>query len=151
MSLAKRPGLTSLYGLSPRDLASDERLAKIGYVTAFTQGRYSGLRSVVIGTKMVKGEEVGVRTTEHAITSASFNTPVVEEGDSGSLICDLAGTVVGMCFGGSHAGDILYFTHIADLIQNIREVTGVSEIRLQTCGYYFIPCKFFKMIMTEIK
>lgn len=89
-----------MIGLSDRELESGERLAKIGYVTGFTQGRYSGLRSVTISTKIVNGKQVEVRTMEHVMTSGSFDTPIVKEGDSGSLVFDSVGVVVGMCFGG---------------------------------------------------
>ena len=119
--------------LSDRAINPNELLGKVGYVSERTDGYYGGLLQAEIATRVVNGKEKKYPTWNHVITCALTKPQVVKPGDSGSLIfTQQTGEVVGMCVGGSSRGDIGYFTHIGDILDNIREVSGVSEIRLRT-------------------
>ena len=52
-----------------------------------------------------------------------------EHGDSGSLVFNMDGLVVGLLFGGAQSLHRSYFTHIDELYEDIRAVTGM-EVRL---------------------
>lgn len=56
----------------------------------------------------------------------------IEEGDSGSLVFDDIGGVLGMIFGGSGHYDLGYFTATRDLLADIQLITGLKDVRL--CG-----------------
>ncbi|KAK1146896.1 hypothetical protein N8T08_002222 [Aspergillus melleus] len=119
-------------------LENNQVLAKVGCASGYTEGLYSGLKVAVISRRTINGQEQEVRTWEHSITPASFEDEfaigpheIIKYGDSGSLVFGLVGRLVGMCFGGSYTGDILYFTYIEDLIESIRETCGVSEVRFR--------------------
>lgn len=128
---SSRSGPRSLGDFEVRELQVDERLGKVGYDTGFTRGDYSGLRAVSITTRIVNGKEETYESWEHVVTRGSSEIPIVERGDSGSLVFDDTGAVVGMCSGGTDTGDVLYFTHIGDVLESIQEVTGVHDIRLR--------------------
>lgn len=96
---------------------------KLGHATGFTRGVYNGLRDSRISEKGI--------TREHAILGPPTQAPFVASGDSGSLIFDELGNVHGMLFGGNDVGTLAYFTHITDLVADIkRALPGVVEIRL---------------------
>ncbi|PLB52042.1 hypothetical protein P170DRAFT_506937 [Aspergillus steynii IBT 23096] len=113
------------------ELLANEELSKIGSVAGLTRGSYNGLKTAIIRTKIINGQEDNVTAWAHTITSGSLETGVAKAGDSGFLIFDALNGVVGMCFGGAYAGDILYFTHTSDLIESIREVSGATQVRLR--------------------
>ncbi|PWY68685.1 hypothetical protein BO70DRAFT_400300 [Aspergillus heteromorphus CBS 117.55] len=55
-------------------------------------------------------------------------------GDSGSLVFTSTGHVVGIAFGGSHDGDVLYFTHSHDLVDEIK-ATSKRDPWLKDIGW----------------
>ncbi|PLB55584.1 hypothetical protein P170DRAFT_470996 [Aspergillus steynii IBT 23096] len=103
-------GPSSLTGFEVRELQADELLGKVGYVTGLL-----GAITLASGQSQLRPGEL----------------PLEDRGDSGSLVFDPTGIVLGMCFGGTETGDLLYFTHIGDVLESIREVTGVRDIRLR--------------------
>lgn len=87
-----------------------------------------------ITTRVVNGQHLETLPAwEYAFVagSRSLTGHVVGAGDSGALVFDLSGCVVGLLFGGSFAGDVGYFTHILDLVEHIKMVTGVVDVRLR--------------------
>jgi hypothetical protein len=57
--------------------------------------------------------------------------PLGDERDSGALVLDQAGRAVGMVFGGSMSGDLVYFISVRDLVDDInRSSTGVKAVRV---------------------
>lgn len=124
-------GVSKLNGFSLCGIQNGDELFKVGCATGFTGGIYSGLQTIYIATRLVDGREMKIKTWEHTILARSLSQVVVEQGDSGSLVFNRLGAVVGMCFGGTYYGDAGFFTHAVDLIESIQEVTGVREVRLR--------------------
>ncbi|KAI9373268.1 hypothetical protein BJX61DRAFT_552323 [Aspergillus egyptiacus] len=105
-----------------------EKLYKVGRAIGLTAGLYSGLKVCHVAKQEVGGKEIDIPTFEHAFAIPQGH--LVERGDSGSLIFDRQGRVYGMLFGGNFLNNIGYFTHTADLIDDIKRVTGASDVRL---------------------
>ena len=57
------------------------------------------------------------------MTCLRGHLPFSQQGDSGALIFDGHGRVVGMVFGGIEGGMYSYVTHISDLLSHIKEKT----------------------------
>lgn len=106
-------------------------LWKYGPVTGLTRGSYSGVKTAHIRTRIVDGQGKSVATWEHTLSASCSEGAVVDEGDSGSLVFTEELSVVGMVFGGALGGDIGYFTHIQDLVADIKRVTGARDVRLR--------------------
>lgn len=102
---------------------------KIGRVSGFTRGRYGVLQSCFLTNETKDGHTASRQTWEHVVTQPSG--AFLELGDSGSLLFDATGDVLGMLFGASYKGDISYFTATADLLQDIKSITGALEVRLK--------------------
>lgn len=102
---------------------------KIGRVSGFTRGWYSALQSCVLDNETRDGHTVARQTWEHVVTRPSG--AFLEPGDSGSLLFNTVGDVLGILFGASEKGDIAYFTATCDLLQDIRNITGALEIRMK--------------------
>lgn len=109
-----------------------EELHKVGRVTGFTTGYYTGLKTCAITAELVNGKERFFETWEHTITGSTTKTAFVSKGDSGSLLFDSHGLVFGILFGGSKKEDIGYFTSTSDLLEDIQMITGLcaDDIRL---------------------
>jgi hypothetical protein len=75
-----------------------------------------------------------ITTFEHSVVSDWFigGEPAEnfsQKGDSGSFIYSIGDyRVVGMLWGGSDR--VTYFTHIGDLVADIKQVTGARDVRL---------------------
>lgn len=102
---------------------------KIGRVSGLTHGWYSALKSCLLSNETKDGHTVVRQTWEHVVTKPS--EAFLELGDSGSLLFNTSGDVLGILFGASEQGDIAYFTPTQDLLQDIRSITGVLEIRMK--------------------
>lgn len=122
--------LSKLKKFGARLPALDEELSKVGRATGYTRGTYGNLDICHIATKIVNGEKEDVPTWEHVLLGIKGGNPVVDPGDSGSLVFDEVGVVLGMIFGGNDKGNLGYFTATRDLIADIKRITGVKEIRL---------------------
>ncbi|KAG2421711.1 hypothetical protein HFD88_005687 [Aspergillus terreus] len=107
---------------------SDGPLFIEGRSSGSSEGAYSGLRPALIAEKMVDGIITLMGTIEHSATGyngESFSRP----GDSGSLIYQRPGKVVGMVFAGIEWRGITLFTRIDDLFEDINQRMGAAGIR----------------------
>lgn len=107
---------------------SDEPLFIEGRSSGSSEGAYSGLRPALIAEKMVDGIITRMGTIEHSATGyngESFSRP----GDSGSLIYQRPGKVVGMVFAGIEWRGITLFTRIDDLFEDINQRMRATGIR----------------------
>ena len=84
-----------------RPIQDGTMLFNIGRTTGFTTGRFTGLRSVLLlpsGEVDANGEPVEHETREHSLTG--FNDrEFANRGDSGAVVFDEAGMIVGLLFG----------------------------------------------------
>lgn len=106
----------------------NEILYKNGRMTGYTSGRWNGVATCNITTRIVDGKEITVKTKEHTIC-AEDGKRFSEEGDSGSLVFNMLGQVIGLLFGGTQQYPISYFSHIDDVYRDITAVTG-AKVRL---------------------
>ncbi|EEP81066.1 predicted protein [Uncinocarpus reesii 1704] len=123
--------------VSNEDSGTDD-LYKVGRSTRFTAGRYNGIKSAHVATKINEhGEQETKVTMEHAIVGISgrFSNP----GDSGSFVFTRYGEVIGMIFGGHTQGPISYMTHISDLFDDIKAITGCIGVRIYAKRYVLLP------------
>ena len=111
------------------NLANEEYLYKCGRATEYTRGEWSGVRHAYLVKQVNNGKAVPKMTFEHTITNGS--NPFSLEGDSGSLVFNQNGHVVGMIIGGAEWGDYTYMTHIDDLFADIKAATGATMVRIQ--------------------
>lgn len=111
------------------NLANEEYLYKCGRATEYTRGEWSGVRHAYLAKQVINGKVVPKMTFEHTITNGS--NPFSLEGDSGSLVFNQNGHVVGMIVGGAEWGDYTYMTHIDDLFADIKATTGATMVRIQ--------------------
>ncbi|KAJ9266640.1 hypothetical protein DTO195F2_1163 [Paecilomyces variotii] len=104
-------------------------LFKAGRTTGYSVGEYNGLHSAVLAMKFVNGEWEKHTTLEHSMCGRHGNW-FSQEGDSGALIFNDERAVVGMVFGGNKLRSISYFTHIVDLFNDIKKMTGATKVRI---------------------
>ncbi|EIT76821.1 hypothetical protein AO1008_06599 [Aspergillus oryzae 100-8] len=90
--------------------------------------RYSILPTTIF-TVAANGER---RATDEQSVCRRASQPSFEPGDSGALLFTGYGNAVGMAFGGQVQGQIVVFTHIDDLIADIKEQTAVDEVVFYT-------------------
>ncbi|KAI9370390.1 hypothetical protein BJX61DRAFT_515745 [Aspergillus egyptiacus] len=108
-------------------------LFKVGYTSGFRHGQYGGLAECRVATcvsDVGRVEKITV-TFEHTILARRPTDLIAQPGDSGALVFNLIGGVVGLLFGVAGDGERGLFTHSRDLLESMREVTGVKEIRLR--------------------
>jgi hypothetical protein len=105
-----------------------------------SQGRYNGLKTCLVSEQVVEGSEeddwVVVAAPrwsfEHTVVAESkdpkisFSMP----GDTGSLIHFWKGGVVGMVSGMLRYSKITFFTHVNDLLADIKAQTGASNVQI---------------------
>ncbi|KAJ9265169.1 hypothetical protein DTO212C5_6843 [Paecilomyces variotii] len=118
-----------LTGTMGPDMSQITTVFKAGRSTGYTQGTYNGLESAVIADKIVNGQTVRTRTLEHAVCGRHGQW-FGDRGDSGSFVFTYSGTVIGMIFGGNTDRAISYFTHIFDIFNDIKKITGASNVRI---------------------
>lgn len=113
-----------------------QKLFKVGRSTGTTHGEYGNLKTCKIAVTIVNGEEELIPTWEHVLLRGESENQVlggdrvVESGDSGSLVFNKSGFVLGIIFGGNSDENLGYFTATRDLIADIKHITGVQEIRI---------------------
>ncbi|KAJ9295969.1 hypothetical protein DTO271G3_5544 [Paecilomyces variotii] len=111
------------------DMSQITAVFKAGRTTGYTQGTYNSLESAVIADKIVNGETVRTYTLEHAVCGRHGQC-FGDQGDSGSFVFTYSGTVIGTIFGGNTDRPISYFTHIVDIFNDIKKITGASNVRI---------------------
>ncbi|KAL2820228.1 hypothetical protein BDW59DRAFT_150909 [Aspergillus cavernicola] len=122
--------VTQLFSFDFGKIKRDEPLFKVGTTTGITEGVYGALKECAVAIKVADGQEVSVTTWEHTILARHVTEPVTREGDTGCLIFNKGGDVVGLLFAGSNSNDRGFFTHSVDLVADIKAATGASEVRL---------------------
>jgi hypothetical protein len=115
------------------ELVSTVELAISGQKSGYMEGYYYSLRPARVHHKLIDGEKVLITTIEHSVQSKGDNGRFFSKpGDSGSLVYTVNGhVVVGLLF----AGELdppwtSCFTHIDDVIADIKCTTGVAEVQL---------------------
>lgn len=68
-------------------------------------------------------------TWEHAVVG-NRDIPFCQPGDSGALVTDEFGIVVGLLPEGVEGTSVSYLTHSSDLVERIKEVTGAVDVRV---------------------
>ncbi|KAL4786978.1 hypothetical protein BJX76DRAFT_354593 [Aspergillus varians] len=112
-------------------LRAENTLCQMGRKTGETQGKYNGLKTARIAREYIGGSWVEKATFEHTVVSNNRKDVFEMGGDSGAFVYTITGHVVGMCLGGPLHGEVGYFSHIHDILDDIQKVTGVKEIRLK--------------------
>ncbi|PYI12365.1 hypothetical protein BO78DRAFT_424819 [Aspergillus sclerotiicarbonarius CBS 121057] len=104
-------------------------LKKLGHATGYTVGTYNGLLEAHVAINYATGQSK--ITYEHSILSSTPGSPFSARGDYGSLVYDEFGFVHGVLFGGNENEDMGYFTHISDVLTDMKSaVPGLEEIRV---------------------
>ncbi|KAJ9289366.1 hypothetical protein DTO021C3_3192 [Paecilomyces variotii] len=131
INLPMDPGASSLILSSSwgESIPHGAPLFKAGRTTGYSVGEYNGLHSAVIARKFVNGKWETHTTLEHSVCGRHGDW-FSQEGDSGALIFNNHGGVVGMLFGGNMLRSISYFTHIVDLFNDIKKMTGATKVRI---------------------
>ena len=121
--------ITKLTNLPPSKPISN-RLYKNGRRTGYTEGSYNRLSECLIA-EVTNGDEVTHEATmEHCVTVGYADGPFSLAGDSGALVFNVFGQVVGLLFGGAEQHSRSYFTHVDDLFGDIKEKVGATDIRI---------------------
>jgi hypothetical protein len=112
------------------------KLCISGQRSGYSEGIYNSLHDAIISHEFIDDQSLVIRTVEHSVLPLApdkdpfFSKP----GDSGSLVYTKEGhVVVGLLFAGALDGDDpfpSYFTPINDLIEDIKEITKATEVRL---------------------
>ncbi|KAL2788064.1 hypothetical protein BJX66DRAFT_340567 [Aspergillus keveii] len=110
---------------------TDQSLRTIGRNNSNVRWKYANLKVYHISRPMTDGRKQPILTWEHAMVRNGYVGPLGDERDSGALVLDQAGRAVGMVFGGSMSGYLVYFTSVRDLVDDInRSSTGVKAVRV---------------------
>ncbi|KAB8217711.1 hypothetical protein BDV33DRAFT_206070 [Aspergillus novoparasiticus] len=105
-------------------LSVEQELFKNGFETGVTRGKYNSLAAAVF-TVAKTGER---RVTEEHSALYNIHPDSFVPGDSGSLLFDEQGRVAGIAFGSQIWGKIVIFTHIDNLIADIKRQTGAEQV-----------------------
>lgn len=110
----------------------DEPVFKLGRTTNATEGRFTGLKALVLKTGVDRdGEPASATTLERAIIHWKDPTkPFSEGGDSGSAVVNSEGQFLGLLFAGNDATFTTYFTPWEQLFEDIKKFTGAKNVRL---------------------
>ncbi|GAB1190957.1 hypothetical protein APSETT444_000125 [Aspergillus pseudonomiae] len=106
------------------ELSNEQQLAKYGFQTGVTRGKYNELAATVFTV----AKTGAIRTTEEHSILYQPNITSFEPGDSGSLVYDTSGCIAGLAFGAQMSGRIVVFTHIDSLIADIKGQTGAEQV-----------------------
>ncbi|KAL3450776.1 hypothetical protein BJX65DRAFT_304931 [Aspergillus insuetus] len=98
---------------------TDQSLWTIGRNTSNVRWKYTDLKVYHISRPMTDGRKQPILTWEHAMVRNGHVGPLGDERDSGALVLDQVGRAIGMVFGGSMSGDLVYFTSARDLVDDI--------------------------------
>lgn len=66
---------------------------------------------------------------EHSVTGVKGKN-FSEGGNSGAFVVNDGCEVVGILFGWTEVKNVAYFTHIVDLVEDIKAVTGATTVRV---------------------
>lgn len=102
-----------------------------GYHSRESQSVYNQLRVAHIHElRNEYGHRIGTaQTFEHSIVGRDRRS-LSKDCDIGSFVCYFAQLMVGMVISRQAASGITYFTHVEDLVPDIKDVTGAKDVRL---------------------
>lgn len=88
-----------------------------------------------INHELVDGVDIPRCTWAHTITGRPmdddpFPVPFWVPGESGAMITDPSGSVLGFLTGGNERAPVSYFSHVDDVFGDIKKVTGAAEVRV---------------------
>ncbi|KAJ0426583.1 hypothetical protein BJY00DRAFT_307416 [Aspergillus carlsbadensis] len=128
----KIPARTEKYNILPEEhFLTEFNLSALKHNdTLYKVGAQSGVTRGWVSRSLAGGREDVVVTMEHTIVVGQ-NQCVVASGDSDSLVTNIGGDVVGLLFGGNDAQDRGYFTAAKNLVQDIKNYTGATDVRVK--------------------
>ncbi|ODM14262.1 hypothetical protein SI65_10317 [Aspergillus cristatus] len=99
-----------------------------------TEGIYHGLLTAHVSHELINGIIIPKCTWAHTITglmtSNSCQAGFWVPGESGAVVTDKVRNVLGFLIGGNERSPVSYFTHVDDLFDDGKQVTGAVEVRL---------------------
>ncbi|CAI7596094.1 unnamed protein product [Penicillium glandicola] len=101
-----------------------------GQRSGYCKGKKHPLETATLEHEIEDGKPIIVTTLEHTIwpeRRPQFSQP----GDSGALVFTDSYVVVGMLFAGSQSHPFSFFTPIENLIQDIKNITKATDVRLK--------------------
>ncbi|CAI7661433.1 unnamed protein product [Penicillium crustosum] len=106
------------------------KLCITGQRSGYSEGYYNSLKEAEVEHSLIDGTVVAVTTTEHSVIARESDTFFGRSGDSGSLVyTNDSHVVVGLFFAGRPRPPCsASFTHIDDLIHNIKNTTGATRV-----------------------
>ncbi|CAG7982812.1 unnamed protein product [Penicillium nalgiovense] len=115
----------------PEDFC-DLRLCISGQKSGYSEGYYNSLQEAHVNHEMVDEKIISVPTVEHSVIPKEDNLFFTKPGDSGALVYTKdSHVVVGLCFAGQQSlPSFTFFTHISDLIADIKKSTGATKVSL---------------------
>ncbi|KAI2682138.1 hypothetical protein LCP963914a_6553 [Penicillium roqueforti] len=116
-----------LQGSPLPDKFDNLRLCLSGQRSGYSEGDYS-LKEAHVKHEMIDGIKTSVPTVEHTVIASGTDLRLfARPGDSGSLVYTKRDhVVVGLPFAGREETLTANFTHIEDLIADIKEITGAT-------------------------
>jgi hypothetical protein len=113
---------------SSRHIGDEETLFIQGYRSGRSSGRYNALATAYMADERYRsGKEVV--TIEHSIVGESGDL-FSQTGDSGSFVFTADWSMVGMVWGGHKDQQVTYFTHVDDLVADMKVLTGAEDVRI---------------------
>ncbi|KAI1831052.1 hypothetical protein DTO013E5_6285 [Penicillium roqueforti] len=121
------PGRHVLQGSPLPDKIDNLRLCLSGQRSGYSGGDYS-LKEAHVKHEMIDGIKTSVPTVEHTVIASGTDFRLfARPGESGSLVYTKRDhVVVGLLFAGREETLTANFTHIEDLIADIKEITGAT-------------------------
>lgn len=107
-----------------------ECLYKTGRTTETTCGSYNGLEQCILLHQQDENAPDGYRTIatfSHSI-ALRYGKPFCDKGDSGSLVYESDGNVIGLLYGANERIDVWLFSLITEVFCDTKALTGTSEV-----------------------
>ena len=101
-----------------------------GQKSGYSEGHYNALKEAEVERELIDGTIAAVTTTEHSVIPLESDTFFGRAGDWGLLVYTKdSHVVVGLLFAGRpHPLCSASFTHINDLINDIKSTTGATGV-----------------------
>ncbi|KAK2755075.1 hypothetical protein FQN54_006604 [Arachnomyces sp. PD_36] len=108
-------------------------LFKIGRSTGFTVGFFNGVQQTALcsRTRDEKENWKPVVSRAYCVVPNLWISPTFGNGDSGSVVLDREGKFAGIFIGGGSDTHVGYFTGAEDVIDDIKRVTGATNVSLE--------------------
>jgi hypothetical protein len=113
---------------SSRHVGDEETLFIQGYRSVRSSDLFNALATAHMdGETYRSGKELV--TIEHSIVGKSGDL-FSQTGDSGSFVFTADWSMVVIVWGGQKDQQVTYFTHVDDLVADIKELTGAEDVRI---------------------